>query len=111
MSPLEIAHKYMDCFYGKEPLEEMRALLAQDLHFEGPLYRFVTGGDYYQSLQDNPPENVNYEILNEYESENSACLVYLFRKPGVETLMAQTLEVENNKICQIRLIFDTSMFV
>lgn len=107
MSPLEIAHKYMDCFYGQAPLEGMAQLLAEDMKFTGPLYKFETGQDYFMSLLADPVENASYEILYEYQNNKTACLIYLFRKPGVETVMSQVFEVTNDKINNILLVFDT----
>lgn len=110
MTPLEIAHRYMRSFYGQEPLENMAGILANDLDFEGPFYRFESGHDYLLSLQENPPAEVSYEIINEYENSHSACLIYQFNKPGIETLMAQYFEIRHNRIAKIRLIFDSGKF-
>ena len=110
MRPLDLAHKYMAAFYGEEPLESMATLLADNLHFEGPYYKFETANDYLASLQQDPPKNVGYTIINEYENKNSACLIYLFKKPGIEAVMAQYFEVAENKISKIGLIFDTNAF-
>lgn len=110
MTPLEIAYKYMACFYGQTSLDNMRALLADDMVFEGPFYRFDSGSDYFQSLQDDPPEGLSYEIINEFENVNCACLVYRFTRPGMETLMTQTFELKEGKIARMLLIFDTASF-
>ena len=110
MHPLELAHKYIAAFFGETPLESMAALLADKLIFEGPFYTFNTARDYLVSLQDDPPKDVSYTILNAYEDESSACLIYKFRKPGIEVLMAQYFEVADSKITKIRLIFDTKKF-
>ena len=111
MSPLEIAHKYMDCFYGQAPLEDMRRLLAADMKFNGPLDHFETGQDYFMSLQNDPVVNASYEILHEYQDGKTACLVYLFRKPGIETVMSQVFEIVDDKIKSILLVFDSVEFL
>jgi hypothetical protein len=110
MRPLELAHKYMAAFFGEAPLEAMTGLLADKLHFEGPFYTFETAHDYIASLQENPPKDVSYTILNEYEDDGSACLIYEFRKPCIEVLMAQYFKATDDKITKIRLIFDTNKF-
>lgn len=100
----------MECFYGDAPLDSMRHLLADDLEFEGPFYKFNSAKDYLECLKVNPPSEAKYKMLQVYEGGDSVCLVYIFTKPGVETLMAQTFEVANGKIGRIRLIFDTKAF-
>jgi hypothetical protein len=110
MGPLELALKYMACFYGEAPLESMETLLAKNLRFKGPLYEFDSAKEYLESLKADPPTNATYNILETFESANSTCLIYEFSKPGVETLMAQTFEVNAGKITNIKLIFDTNAF-
>jgi len=113
MGPLELAHTYMDCFFGKASLDNMEKILSDELYFEGPLYTFTSAADYLTSLKNNPPEDVSYKIINEYENKTSACLIYHFIKPGINTLMAQCFEVklECDRISRINLIFDTSKFI
>lgn len=108
MEPLELAHRYMECFYGDQPLELMESILADDLDFKGPLNEFNSAKDYLESLTANPPQGMDFRIINEYENEDSVCLIYLFSKLGVETYMAQYFEIKDGKISKIRLIFDTN---
>lgn len=109
-SALELAKRYMDCFYGDAPLEGIKKLLADELDFEGPLFKYQSADEYYQSLQASPPVGVTYELINEFENGSAACLVYRFLKPGIDTVMAQYFEVENGKISKIRLVFDAAKF-
>ncbi|MET0071233.1 MAG: nuclear transport factor 2 family protein [Candidatus Thiodiazotropha sp.] len=108
--PIDLAERYMRSFFGMEPLEEMRAILAEDLVFEGPFLKSSTAKEYLDSLNENPPEDVRYVLEKAYEDEDSACLVYWYSKPGVDTRMAQTFEIENGKIHKIKLVFDTNAF-
>lgn len=108
--PLDLAEIYMRSFFGLEPLEAMSTILAQDLIFEGPFLKSFTAKEYLDSLRENPPEDARYFIEKAYEDENSACLVYWFSKPGVDTRMAQTFEIEDGKIHKIKLVFDTNAF-
>ncbi len=110
MNSTELALKYMAAFYGDSPLESMKPLLASDLVFEGPFHTSKTGDAYFESLAKNPPKDVKYQILEVYEKETSACLIYQFSKPGVETTMVQTFEINDGKITKIKLIFDTRAF-
>ena len=110
MSPVELAEKYMASFYGDAPLESMGELLADDLIFWGPRYEFSSAKDYLESLKADPPVDAKYQMLEVYEGDNSVCFIYLFSKPGIKTLMAQTFEVNDGKINKINLIFDTKAF-
>ena len=92
MNPEALAKKYMSCFFGEEPIENMRDVLADDLDFRGPLYEFKTADAYLESLKESPPENMEYEILKTYSDSSSCCLIYRFRKNGLEILMSQIFE-------------------
>jgi len=86
--------------------------LTEDLKFTGPFYKFNTAEDYIESLKENMPvDATSYEILQEYENENTCCLVYQSRTQGVDEIMAQLFEVNENKITRIRLIVDASRFL
>ncbi len=110
MKPLELANKYMEVFYSGESLDDLHQLFANEFSFKGPFYEFDTAEAYIESLKLNPPKDFNYKIIESYEKEESACLVYQFSKPGVSTLMAQMFEVTNEKISTILLVFDTASF-
>ncbi len=111
MSPLSLAKNYMSSFFGDALLADMRSVLADDLEFIGPFYRFNRADDYIASLEENPPEGVSYQIIQEYENDASCCIIYSFKKTGVDTVMAQLFEVNEGKIAKIRLIFDASKFL
>ena len=108
--PLELAESYMKSFFGQAPLEMMSALFAVDLEFEGPFYQSSTAKQYMDRLREDPPVDVHYVMERAYEDQNSACLIYLFSKTGVETRMVQTFEIADDKIQKIRLLFDTNAF-
>ena len=108
--PLDLAESYMKSFFGQAPLEMMRTLFAVDLEFEGPLYKSSTAKEYMDKLREDPPTDAHYVMERAYEDENSACLIYRFSKPGVETRMVQTFEIADGKIRKIKLVFDTNAF-
>lgn len=108
--PIDLAVSYMNSFFGQAPLEEMNSLLADDMHFEGPFHKSSTAKEYFDTLKENPPEDVNYVLEKTYHDEHSVCLIYVFSKPGVETRMVQTFEITDEKISEIKLVFDTSAF-
>lgn len=108
--PAELAQIYMESFFGQTPLENMEGILAENLIFEGPFHRSTSAKDYLDAIKENPPINVNYEMEEVFENENSVCFIYQFLKPGVKTRMAQTFEVYDGKIHKIKLIFDARAF-
>ena len=101
----------MEVFYSGRDAEELRPILADDLVFEGPFLRCESADDYIDSLRGDSREGLSYEVLWEFESGASACLVYRFAKPGVETVMAQVFETLRGRIARITLVFDTGAFV
>jgi hypothetical protein len=110
IEPIELAQRYMRSFFGMEPLESMREILAEDLVFEGPYLKTFSAKEYLDSLRENPPEDVRYVLEKAYEDGSSACLIYWFSKPGVDTRMAQTFEIKDGKIHKIKLVFDSNAF-
>ena len=110
MRPLALALKYMEIFYGGSDIEALRPLFAKDLTFEGPFYTFDSAEAYLDSLRKEPPEGLDYELLQTFEKESHVCLIYQFSKPGISIPMAQLFEIENDKISKIILIFDTGAF-
>ena len=97
----------MEVFYSDRDLEELSPILADDLVFEGPLLRCASATDYIESLRDDSRDGMAYEMLGAFESGASACLVYRFSKPCVETTMAQLFETRGDRIARITLIFDS----
>ena len=101
----------MAVFYSGRDPEELRAIVAEDLVFEGPFLRCESASDYIEVLKGDSREGLRYEVLWEFESGASACLVYRFAKPGVDTTMAQVFETRGGRIARITLVFDTGGFV
>jgi len=111
MTPLKLAQRYLDIFYGGGAIDDLRAILADDLSFRGPFYRFDSAAAYIDALKSDPPEASSYQILASYEYDNSACLIYQFSKQAITTPMAQTFELVDGKIARILLIFDSAVFI
>ena len=100
----------MDALFVPGQLDRLQHLLAPNCKFEGPLYQFSNAQAYIDALKSDPPADWKYELLNTFEHEHSACLVYRFQKPGVSTLMTHTFEASDNRLVHIRLIFDSAAF-
>lgn len=115
MNPLAIANRYMQVFYGGESLDSLTDILAENLIFEGPFFRFESAADYIAALVKDPPENIDYEIVDSYENATSACLLYYLKKadpkkPAMTTPVAQRFEVTGDKITHILIVFDKTFF-
>ncbi len=110
MRPLQLAFEYMKIFYSGNDLDRLSDLLAVDFTFKGTIYNFDSAAGYIESLKSNPPIDFEYTVLQSYESESSACLIYEFSKPGVRTLMAQTFHIRGERISKMILIFDPRPF-
>lgn len=100
----------MDVIYGGQSPDLLNALLSTDCQFKGPLYEFNSAAEYIDSLKADPPVDFAYELIEAFEDDQSACLVYLFKKSGISTPMTQVFEVVEGKISRILLIFDTAGF-
>ncbi len=111
MKPLELANRYLEIFFSGKDISDLKHILAKDCKFIGSFYEFNSADAYIDSLMSDPPVNVNCKILNTFEINNSVCFIYEFSKPGIKTVMAQTFDVSQDKICSIRLIFDSASFL
>lgn len=111
MSPLALAYRFMEIFYESADPEQLSAILHEDLEFTGPFYRLDSARAYIDSLLVDPPREMSYRIIHAYQDAASACLIYQMEKPGISTPMAQQFTVKNGKIHQIRLIFDSGVFI
>lgn len=110
MKPLDLANQYMKIFFESGSVEPLSNILSDDFTFTGPFYQFHSARAYIDALKSDPPESMSYRIIESYENENSACLIYEFIKPGISTLMSQIFTISNGKISDIKLIFDASVF-
>lgn len=100
----------MDVVFSRENMDALNELLADEFTFKGPLYEFDSADTYIQSLQSDPPQGFEYEMIRSFESESCACLIYQFSKPDVSVPMAQIFEARGDRISRILLIFDARAF-
>lgn len=110
MNALELAFKYMDIFYSGKNVEDLNEILHKDLQFQGPFCTFQSSDDYIHSLKKSPPKNMSFHIIQTYYTEDSACLIYEFQKPGISIPMAQHFEIKDTQIVKILLLFDSKEF-
>lgn len=108
MSPLSLAKKYMNIVFDSGNLVQLHEILDENLLFEGPLFRGKNADEYINALLDSPPQNFQYKIIESFQSDHSACLIYEFKKLNKTAIMAQTFEISQDKISKIVLIFNTN---
>lgn len=107
---LKLALNYMDIFFSGKNLDRLRLLLADEFFFVGPLYRYNSADDYIKALQSDPPREFEYKLIGSFGGDDSICLIFHFKKPGVSTPMAKVFEIKDKEISDILLIFDTGAF-
>ncbi len=110
MTSLDIALRYMDIFYSGRELERLYAIMADELRFDGPFFRFDSAHDYIASLLSDPPVKCEYRLLYSFEKGSMVNLIYEFSKPGIRTTMSQLFEVRDGNITSVLLIFDSGAF-
>ena len=91
-------------------MDSLLELFEPTLEFEGPYFKSSTAVEYVESLKSDPPRNSKYEVIGSYETETTACIIYDFSKPVVNTKMVQLFEVSEGKISKILLVFDTGAY-
>jgi hypothetical protein len=111
VSPLQLAHRYLELFCAGDRLHELAEIFAPELIFIGPYHRFNSAQTYIDSLVADPPVDCVCQVRHEIADDTSAALFYRFSKPGVETDMAQFFTCKSGRIERIQLIFDTADFI
>ena len=110
MSSRDSVMKYMEIFYSGQELERLHDVLADDLEFRGPMFRFDSSRDYVDSLLSDPPVGCSFQLLYSFEQGDWVNLIYKFSKGDISTNMSQLFKIRDNRITDITLIFDTGPF-
>lgn len=110
MNALELAHRYLDIFYnGKDPAK-LAEILDANFKFEGPFNKCNSATQYVNTLVKDPPRNMQYQIVDQFGDQKSACVIYLFSKDEIKSNMVQYFRIRDNRISEILLIFDSADF-
>ena len=110
MSPLDLAYEYMRIFHSGAGYDALHSIFAEDMTFDGPLYSFNSAANYINSLMESPCVGCRYSMVEAFERENRAVLIYEFSKGDLSTLMTQIFDVLDGEISKIRLVFDSRVF-
>ena len=109
MSNRDIALEYIKSFCDAN-INALESLFTADLQFKGPFHTFKSSKDYLESLRNDPPDKCRYNILSITENRESVVLFYEYQKPDCTILIAQLFKIDNQKIKEIVLVFDTRDF-
>lgn len=110
MTPLELAHTYMQIVFSGKNVDRLEEILTNDFTFTGPLYEFGSAAEYIDAMREDPLAGARYTITESFENEHAACLIYTFSRPGVTVTMAQTFTMWDGRICRVELLFDPRPF-
>ncbi len=102
----EIALEFIERFCAGD-VDGLTPLLAEDLQFKGPLFRFDSRAAYLDSLRGDL-EKTGYQILSVTENEDSVSVYYDYDKPGGAMTIAQLFKFRDRIISELTLVFDPS---
>ena len=105
MTNRDVAIRFLECFSAGD-VDGLAPLLAEELRFEGPFYRFGTRHDYLSCLRDDPPSPCEFRVLSLTENEDQVAVFYEYRKPDGAVTVAQLFCFENGLIARTLLVFD-----
>lgn len=110
MSPLELTDCYLKSFFGQAPIQDLKHILHDNLRFRGPFLNCDSASVYIKAIEADPMENATYAIVDEFEKENSACVIYELSKTDINVLVSQWFKIEDGKIIEILTLFDSEKF-
>lgn len=106
MTNREVVMEYLRCFCAGD-VNGLESLLAENLYFKGTLHTYGSAKEYIETLKSDPPEECGYKVLSITESEQSVAVFYDYQKPDRVIQIAQLFKIEQEKIHEILLIFDS----
>lgn len=108
MSAKNIVNKYLDAFFSGGPdLAAVRALLAEDFTFQGPLMAASSADDFIKQLEAmGPGMEMHAEILNIIGEGDCVAALYDFMGPEGKISFAEWYRVRDDKISAIKLHYD-----
>jgi ketosteroid isomerase-like protein len=111
MSAAEVVKRYHEAF-GRGDVQEARSLLADDLHFKGPIDEFCNADDYLASLGKLAQIVVGTDVQKVLADDEDVVTIYdLHTNTSAGTSpVAEWARVGNDKITEIRVYFDARPF-
>ncbi len=110
-SPLTVAKGYLAAFAAKD-LEKLPSFIGDPFRFKGPMMEFENSAAFIGAMKEIARTwQCEHKIFREIERGNDAVLVYdlVMAAPIAQTAtMFEWYRVEDGKITDIRLMFDTA---
>ena len=111
MSAAEIVQRYHEAF-GRGDVQEARSLLADDLHFKGPIDEFHSADDYLASLGKLAQIVTGTDVQKVLADDEDVVTIYDLHTstPAGTSPVAEWAHVKDGKIAEIRVYFDARPF-
>ena len=110
-SAASVVEQYQRAF-GSGDLETARSLLADDLHFEGPIDTFDRADDYLASVTKLKQIVKGIDVKKVLADDTDVVTIYDMHTntPAGTSKIAEWATVENDKIVKLRVFFDARPF-
>jgi hypothetical protein len=107
----DVVARYQEALAAGE-LEAARALLRDDLRFEGPFDRFTSAGEYWKAIQGLRTIVESTKILHMSSDGDQVVVLYdmATRTPAGKQLVCEWYGVDGDRIAWIRALFDSAPF-
>jgi ketosteroid isomerase-like protein len=107
----EVVERYQRAF-GSGDLQTARSLLADDLHFVGPIEEFDNADDYLQSVGKLAQIVTGTEVKKVLADRDDVVTIYDLQtnSPAGTSSVAEWATVKNGKIAEMRVFFDARPF-
>ena len=111
MSAADVVGRYHEAF-GKGDVQGARSLLADDLHFTGPIDEFHNADDYLASLGKLAQIVVGTDVKKVLSGDEDVVTIYDLHTntPAGTSAVAEWARVRDGKIVEIRVYFDARPF-
>jgi ketosteroid isomerase-like protein len=111
MSAHETVQRYHEAF-GRGDVQEARSLLADDLHFKGPIDEFHNADDYLASLGKLASIVTGTDVQKVLADDDDVVTIYDLHTntPAGTSPIAEWARVRDGKIVEMRIYFDARPF-
>ena len=112
MNTKEIVKKYLAIFFSGQPdLDKIRAMLADNFTFQGPLMTANSADIYIAQLKAMGPLKMAVNIHQILSNDNQAAASYDFVTPRGNVPAVEWYWLENKKILRMKLHLDPRPFL
>lgn len=106
----QLALQFIEAFCAAD-IDRLGSLLADDLQFSGPFLQCQSRQAYLDALVENPPAPTPWQLIDALEGRDTVAIFYQYQKSSRPITIAQHFRIEDDKISQITLVFDTRPFL